>query len=102
MADKTFPFVIYNLRQTYHERGKYSVKVVLNPRRFKNCHDCSLKLIDAKAQPMKFELNRWGRKLNVDFTIDETTAEGVSGAYMDLVDSRGRHVTGSFMFWVVQ
>lgn len=102
MADKSAPFVIYNLRQTYHEQGEYNVKVVLNPKRFKNCHGSSIRLVDASNQPMKFELNPWGRKLNVNFTIDHSTAEGISGAYLNLIDSRGRTVTGSFMFWVVQ
>ena len=72
-------FQVYGLAQTYPELGEYSFKVVLNPRLYKSGQDFDVCIVDSDRKPVKFELKRWGRKLNVTFVIDEALAgEAVS------------------------
>lgn len=102
MARSAEKFVVYNLRETYHELGKYEFKVVLNPRFFKNSHESNLELVDSDGRLMRYELNRWGRKLNCSFVIDETVADGVSRAKLSLKDDNDNVHGGTISFWVIK
>jgi hypothetical protein len=95
-------FVVYGLRDTYHELGRYEFKVVLNPRFFKNSHDCELELVDGAGKPMRYELNRWGRKLNCSFIFDSEVADGVSRAMMSLRSDSGQVHVGQISFWCIK
>jgi hypothetical protein len=95
-------FVVYNLRETYAELGEYEFKVVLSPRYFKNGHSSEMQLVDSDGKPMRFELKKWGRKMNCVFFIDENTADGVAAARLQLQDDKGHAVPGHLTFWVIK
>src|SRR6516225_4075534 len=94
-------FGVYKLRETYAELGEYEFKVVLSPRHFKNSHLSEMTLVDSDGQPMRFELKKWGRKMNCVFIIDEMTSDGVAAARLQLKDDRGNVSPGQLTFWVI-
>jgi hypothetical protein len=98
-ADK---YVVYNLRETYHELGEYEFKVVLSPRTFKNSHPSEMVLVDSDGKPIRFELKKWGRKMNCKFFIDQNVADGISVATLNLKDDRGTSLTVRLTFWVIK
>ena len=102
MAKPADKYVVYNLRETYHELGEYEFKVVLNPRSFRNSHLSEMALVDSDGKPMRFELKKWGRKMNCSFHIDEKVADGIAVAKLSLKDERGTEVTGRVQFWVIK
>jgi len=91
-------YQVYGLDETYPELGKFSFKIVLNPRFFKSGQDFDVQLLDSGRNPMKFKLNKWGRKLNIDFMIDDTVPDGVSTALI----SKDSMEVGRLMFWVIK
>jgi hypothetical protein len=95
-------FVVYNLRETYAELGEFEFKVVLSPRHFKNSHPSEMTLVDSDGKPMRFELKKWGRKMNCVFYVDEETADGVAAARLQLRDDRGNQHLGHLTFWVIK
>ena len=99
MAQK---YVLYNLRETYHELGSYEFKVVLDPRSFKNGHFSDLTCVDSDGKPMRFEFQKWGRKINCKFIVDRTVADGVSTVRMILKDDEGHEHQARATFWVIK
>lgn len=95
-------FVLYNLRETYHELGNYEFKIVLDPRSFKNGHLSELLCLDSDGKPMKFEYEKWGRKINCKFLIDKSVADGVSTIKMNLKDDSGHQHEGRASFWIIK
>jgi len=95
-------FVLYNLRETYHELGEYEFKVVLDPRSFKNGHLSELTCVDSDGKPMNFEVQKWGRKINCKFIIDKSVSDGVSTVKMTLRDDEGHELAGRTSFWVIK
>lgn len=96
------PYVIYNLRDTYHEAGQYEFKIVLDPRRFKNGHLSEVTCVNSDGKNMTMDVQKWGRKVNCSFNIDESVPDGVSVLKMILKDDAGREVTGRATFWVIK
>lgn len=95
-------FITYNLRETYHELGNYDFKIVLDPRFFKNGHLSELACIDSDGRPMRFDVQKWGRKINCSFVIDQTVADGVSVVKMYLKDDDGHEHADRLSFWVIK
>jgi hypothetical protein len=94
--------VVFDLRETYHEFGEYSFKIVLNPEMFRDSHDSVVSMVDASGRQMDFETKRWGRKINCSFVIDESVADGVSAVYLDLVNNKGEIVKEFLSYWVIK
>jgi hypothetical protein len=95
-------FVVYGLRETYHELGQYEFKVVLSPKKFKNSHLSDMTLFDSNGKPMSFELQKWGRKMNCRFVIDQSVADGVSVAKLSLRDPSGNTFSANVTWWVIK
>ncbi len=91
-------FIVYGLDETYPELGEFSFKIVVSPRTYKAGEDFDLSVVDSDRKPMKFQLRRWGRKLNVVFTIDPAVSDGVSTV---AVNQNGQEI-GRFSFWVIK
>lgn len=96
------PYVIYNLRETYAETGRFEFKVVLNPDVFKNGLGSDVNLINADRRDMPVDVKRWGRKINCGFTIDETVPDGVVTIVLKLCDEGVKPVEGRASFWVIK
>jgi hypothetical protein len=94
-------FVVYNLRETYHELGEYEFKVVVSPEHYKNSHQCVLHLVDSDGATMQYSVHRWGRKMNCTFKVDESVADGVAQVRMLLSGSDGEFAH-NLRFWVVK
>jgi hypothetical protein len=91
-------FQVYGLDETYPYLGDYSFKVVLNPRFFKTGQELEVRVVDSDRKPMLFETKRWGRKLNITFTINKETADGVSIATV----LRDGTEIGRLTWWVIK
>ncbi len=97
MARSPAKYQVYGLLRNYIDLGRYRVKVVVSPR-FKTGADFSVKLVDADRKPMKFEVNYWGRKLNLEFEITPETPDGIATATV----IKGEEPVGTFTFWVIK
>lgn len=91
-------FVVYSLDETYPELGEFSFKVVLSPRFGGSETSFDIRMVDSDRKPMRFVLRRWGRKLNVTFTIDRDVSDGVSTAAI----VRDGQEFGRLSFWVIK
>ena len=70
-------YQVYGLQENYIDLGKNTLKVVISPR-FKSGHDFSISLVDSDGKKMKYVIEHWGRKLNVEFEICEDTPDGLA------------------------
>ena len=95
-------FIVYNIRETYHELGEYEFKVVLNPDVFKNSHTSELSLVDSDGKQIMNTVKKWGRKMNCSFVIDGDVADGVASVKMLLRDEAGSESRCGFIFWVLK
>jgi hypothetical protein len=91
-------YQVYGLDETYPQLGKFSFKIVLNPKFFKSGQDFDVQLLDSARNAMRFKLQKWGRKLNVDFIIDNNVPDGVSTASI----SKDNVEVGRLLFWVIK
>jgi hypothetical protein len=101
MAKTVDKFVVYNLRETYHELGEYEFKVVLNPRYFKNSHLSELVVFDSDRRVIQQEVNKWGRKMNCKFRIDKDVSDGVAVVELILKTERDS-IPARLSFWVIK
>lgn len=95
-------FVVYNLRQTYHEPGEYEFRVVLDPSVFRDSRGSELSVVDADGRPLTMTVRRWGRKMNCVFVIDDGVADGVVRVVLSLRRDDGTDVRRNVTFWVVK
>lgn len=91
-------YQVYGLDETYPELGFYSFKIVLNPKFYKTCHDFDVALMDSARKPMKYDVKKWGRKLNVTFQITPDVEDGVS----TIIVKKSNQDIGRFIFWVIK
>jgi len=94
--------IFHNLRETYHELGKYEFKIVLNPTFFKTADEVSLRLIDSDGKSMRYDFNVWGRKVFCEFDIDQSVSDGVSFIQFDGSDANGKKFSERMSFWVIK
>lgn len=95
-------FVAYNIRETYHELGTYEVKIVLNPRHFKNSHLSEVVILDSDGKPVKQDIKKWGRKINCVFTIDKDVSDGVAVVKIQLLTTKETKLNKQLTFWVIK
>lgn len=98
----TTGFVVYGLRETYAELGKYEFRVVLDPKRYSDCHESSLTIVDSDGKPMVYDVRRWGRKLNCSFVVNDATADGVSSVNMELKSNDGSIEKFRLSMWIIK
>ncbi len=96
------PFVIYNIKETYHEQGDFSFKIVLDPRKFRNGHGSEVVCTNSDGKRLPMHVTNWGRKVNCSFKIDESVPDGVSVVDMNLKDDAGHEASGRVTFWVIK
>ena len=92
-------FVVYGLLDTYHSLGEYKFKIVLNPKHFKNSHDLDVQMNDSDGETLKFKMERWGRKMNVSFTLDDDVSDGIT--VIMLLDKTG-NVISRLSAWIIK
>ena len=95
-------FIIFNLRETYHELGTYEVKIVLNPKLFKNGHTAEVSIVDSDGRPMKCDVKKWGRKIVCFFTIDKDVPDGVAAIKLKLMNSKEKMIERALTFWIIK
>lgn len=91
-------YQVYGLEETYPELGTFLFKIVLNPKFYKSGHDFDVNVFDSDRKPMRFDLKKWGRKLNVAFVIDPQVADGVAFA---IISREGQEI-GRLSWWVIK
>jgi hypothetical protein len=97
MAKSPAKYQVYGVQENYIDLGTYTFKVVISPR-FKTGQDFSVKMVDSDRKDMKFTVSYWGRKLNVSFTVDPSTSDGISTVTV----LRLGEPVGTFNFWVIK
>ena len=102
MKNQDKPFMVYNLEKAYLDLGKHIFKVVLSPFLFDNSHECSASMKDTFGNEMNFILNKWGRKMNFEFIIDEKVPDGVSVVNLNLKDNECNISEHKLSFWIVK
>lgn len=95
-------YIVYGLRETYHELGEYEFKVVLNPKFFKNGHSSSVWMRDSDGKPMNFDVKNWGRKMNFRFSIDSSVSDGLAFVGIDVRNESGVSHQIRFSYWVIK
>jgi len=94
--------IIFDLRQTYHEMGTYAFKIVLNPKIFKSSHESKIKLIDPDHNEVNLNVEKWGRKINCSFDIDESISNGVCLLEMGFISDKNKKINECLSFWVIK
>lgn len=94
--------LLVNLRETYHEKGDYSFKIVLNPKLFKHGHEARVWAFNPNNEDFKLNIERWGRKINCGFTIDDSIPNGVCVVKLKIFTDKGKEVEETFSFWVIK
>jgi hypothetical protein len=97
MAKSPAKYQVYGLQENYIGLGDHVFKIVISPR-FKNGQDFKVVLLDSDSKQMQFDVNYWGRKLNVLFKVNKNTPDGLATAQV----SRLNEQIGSFNFWVIK
>lgn len=95
-------YVIYNLRDTYHELGDYEFKIVLDPRTFKNGHLSEVECFNSDGKKLEMDVQKWGRKVNCSFKIDHNVPDGVCVLKMNLRDDAKKELNCRATFWVIK
>lgn len=99
---KNKEFVVYSLKNTYVDLGKYTFKIVLS-KNFVDAKFSTLTMIDSDGKLMKYEINYWGRKINTTFIINEDVSDGI--AAIDLIlktDENTEVLKQRLYFWVIK
>ena len=90
-----------SLQEVYAQKGDYSVKMIIDQRVSLSVDEVDVVINNADGEPMDYTAKRWGTKLNISFTIDEKTPDGV--AIID-VAMRGKDaiLRERFNFWIIK
>lgn len=94
-------YVTYGLQDTYCDVGEYKFKVVLNPFFFKNAHECDAKIVGPSGKDIKYTFERWGRKMNFCFEIDNNVSEGLANIELNMRTKKGQEIKENLKFWIV-
>ena len=94
----TSKFQIYGLRETYVHLGENNVKVVIHPKYSKVCEEFDIKMLDSDRKDMKFNIERWGRKFNISFMLDNTVSDGIAS----LLINKNNTEFGKAHFWIIK
>lgn len=94
--------VIYNLRETYHELGRYEFKVSLNPRLFKTSQSFDVLVLNPEGKAIPCEVKHWGRKIHCAFEIDENVSDGVGLVKVVRKQDDQSEVVGRNTFWIIK
>lgn len=92
--------VVFDIREIYHELGKFSFKIVFN-KKFKNCFDAKVSIVDSNNNNIDLETQYWGRKINCCFLIDANSPQGVYTLKVKM-DCLNETVNENFNFWVIK
>jgi hypothetical protein len=98
----TNKFVVYNLRETYHELGEYEFKIVLSPKFFKNGHLSGLSFVDSDGKKVEHTLQCWGRKMNCKFVICDKVSDGVASVKLALTAENGKEFNELLTMWIIK
>lgn len=90
-----------SLREAYVQPGDYSAKLMIDPEVSPEIETVTLTVRNADGTPLKHDYRRWGTKLNLSFTIDSSTPDGVVTIDIHMA-GRGRKLDKRFSFWVVK
>lgn len=91
-----------SLREVYAEVGDQAAKFIIDPARSQDIDSIDVSMTNSDGRPMRFDFRRWGTKLNLSFTIDSETPDGVS--IIDVI-MRGRsigEVRERFDIWIIK
>lgn len=93
---------VYSLREIYHQLGEYEFKIVLNSRFFKSGHGSVVRMFDSDGKEMPIEQSTWGKKINVQFKIDEGVPDGVARIKLHLVPDKGPSFEKHLSYWTIK
>lgn len=68
--------VVDNLPDIHLGFDKLEVKLLFDPKKFKNCHNIDVRLVDSIGYLVPIEVYRWGTKMRVTASFSSRIAEG--------------------------
>lgn len=66
--------------------GEHSFRLIFNPKKFKNCHNLDVTVLDPRSQPVPVRVERWGTKMRVFVDFGPSQDEGVCEVFVDGLD----------------
>ena len=97
MAKSPAKYQVYGLKENYIGTGQFGFKIVISPR-FKSGQDFAVNVVDSDRVKMKYQVQYWGRKLNIIFQVSKLTPDGLATCYVIKADE----TIGQFNFWVIK
>lgn len=91
-----------SLLEVYAYRGEQSARLMIDPNESPTIDRVDVRMTNSDGRPMDFSFKRWGTKLNLVFTIDERTPDGIAIIDVFLHGRSIGEVRERFDFWVVK
>lgn len=90
------------LKEVYQLPGNFLAKIIIDTESSLLLEKIDLDVRSSDGKKMKHSFKRWGTKVNIDFTIDDTTPDGMSIIDI-LIKLRGDDnlYKSRFHFWVI-
>lgn len=90
-----------DLKDIYSDRGEYSVKFLVDSSMSQGLGSCVVEMYDCVGNRMRSEFKRWGTKVNVFFSVDDSVPDGAAIIELTMSGSAGI-VEERFRAWVVK
>lgn len=88
-----------SLQEVYAAPGEYTAKIMIDPEVSPEIEDVAVTVCNADGSPFDYNYKRWGTKLNLSFTIDSKTPDGVATVDI-LMSGKSKKFNKRFCFWV--
>lgn len=91
-----------SLQEIYSSTGRYPAKLLIDPSSSLKIESVDVALHDSDRRPMACEVKRWGTKVNLEFVVDDRTADGVAIFDVTLRWRDGREQRERFDCWIIK
>lgn len=93
-------FTPVNIEDVYRQLGQYTIKIIIDPRESAEVEIHEIVMNNSDG-PVRLSYKRWGTKLTMTFTVDESFPDGAASILIDM-SSRGRRSIEMLRIWVVK
>lgn len=74
------------------------LRVIFNPKKFRNCHNIEIKAFDSSRRVIDMEVTRWGTKMRISLLFSDEHVDGIARIVVD----DGGGPTDICRFWFVR
>lgn len=91
-----------NLLDVYAYQGEQAVKFMVDPGGSMGIDRVDVRMTNSDGLPMTMSFKRWGTKLNIMFTIDQDTPDGVAIIDVLLHSRTAGDLRERFSLWIIK